>query len=209
MQIPTLTKQNAGVNDPADVSNITKLRVGVSWDASSRGKGGLMGKLSRRAGADLDLLAIVVDPNGNPVRFAGLDNLDPLKDGTLRHSGDNQTGKGEGDDETVDADLLTMRGNVQSIIFAVAAFKDGGASRAFGDQGFGGAENVEFSVYDVSDGQPGKVAEMWPSLLGTENCCLVAKATRGPAGWTLAVLEKMVRITPGDRNSILRAAMGA
>lgn len=206
--VMTLTKDNAGDHDPADVSNITKLRVGVSWDVSSRGKGGLMGKLSRRAGADLDLLAIVVDRNGTPVRFAGLDNLNPMGDGTLVHSGDNTTGKGDGDDETVDADLLTMRSNVQSIIFAVAAFKSGGAAKAFGDQGFGGAQNVEFSVYDASDGSPSKVAENWPSLLGTENCCLIAKASRVPHGWSLAVLEKMVHITPGDRNSILAAAMG-
>lgn len=202
-----LNKDEHGIKDPADLTGVTRLRVGVSWDTSSRGKGGLLGKLSRRAGADLDLLAIVVDSSGNPVRFAGLDNLNPLGDGTLTHSGDNQTGKGEGDDETVDVNLLTMKDRIQSIIFAVAAFKNGGAGQAFGDKGFDGAENVEFNVYDVSDGQPGKVAYMWPSLLSNENCCLIAKASRQPGGWNLAILNQMARITPGDRNSILRAAM--
>lgn len=205
-----LTKENAGLDDPAEMTGMNRMRVGASWDTSSRGKSGFMGKLSQKVGTDLDLLAIVVDASGNPVRFAGLDNLDPLKDGTLTHSGDNTTGRGEGDDETVEVDLLTMDPVYHKIVFAVATLKDSGAAKVFRDEGFSGAQNVEFAVYDASSsGQSDKVARIMPSLLGTENCCLVASVQRGDTGWSLAVINKMVRVTPGDRNSLLRAALNA
>lgn len=204
--IHVLSKDNASINDPADLTGMTQLRIGVSWDASARNKGGLIGKMSRKAGADLDLFAIVMQGN-DPVRFAGLDNVNPIGDGSLVHSGDNTTGQGDGDDETIDAFLTRLPQHVTGIIFTVAVFKNGGANKAFKDKGFEGAQNVAFSVYDASGGEPEKCAEIWPSLLGTENCCLVAKAWRVGASWKLAVLNEMVRITPGDQRSLLRACL--
>lgn len=203
-----LTKENAGLHDPAEMDGMTRMQVGVSWDTSSRGRSGLLGKISQKIGADLDLLAVVSDKDNNPVRFAGLDNLDPLKDGTLTHSGDNTSGKGEGDDELVTVDLLTMDSYYHKIVFAVAAMKSSGVAKAFGDKGFHGAQNVEFTVYDSSSGSQNRVGRIMPSLLGNENCCLVAQVERNQnGGWNLSVINKMTSITAGDHSSILRAAM--
>lgn len=189
------------------------IRVGASWDVSGRGKSGLMGKLARRTGGDLDALAIMCDTEGNPVRMAGLDNNDPMKDGSVIHSGDNTTGKGEGDDEVIDLHLDRIKPNIGSIVLVVAAFKESNlrAAKAFGDgaSGFGGVENVSFVFYDGTSTTPD--FEIMPSLLGQENTCLMAKLTRvdGSDVWQLRKINNMVHVKHGDKQALLRSAINA
>lgn len=198
MTVPSLSK-----GDIAQMSG--HVRIGAAWDASARGYGGLMGKLSRKAGGDLDALAILCQ-DGQPVRMAGIGNNDPLKNGTVLHSGDNTTGRGEGDDETIDLHLDRIDADVTEIVLVVAAFKV--ANKRMGDDGFGGVENVEFNVYDMTGGQT-KVFRIMPSLLGAQNVCLVAKLTRSSYGWDMLKLNTMVRVEHGNTQALLRSALNA
>lgn len=183
---------------PADLTGITKLELGISWDTSSAGHSGLLGRLSRKVGTDLDLVAVLM--NGpDPVRFAGIDQLDPLGDGSVVHSGDNQTGKGDGDDETLTLDLTRISNNVTSIVFVAAAFKHGSSMER--------ADNVSLKVYDSSGGSKDQVADIWPSLMSKDNACAIAKVTRNGGAWELEVINKMTRVTQGDRNSLMRMAV--
>ncbi|MEU1074348.1 MULTISPECIES: TerD family protein [unclassified Streptomyces] len=191
----TLTKDMGA----ADLPGVTRLAIGASWDATSGGEGGIVGWAKRKRGCDLDAIAVLMQ-DGEPVRLAGLDSLDPIQNGSVVHSGDNQTGHGDGDDETVTVDFPKVPGNVDAIVFVCAAFKKGSA--------FDKAMNVSFKVYDASDGVPGIVADIWPSLLGAGNACAVAKAVRGPGGWTLEVVNKRGTIRQGDQTSLLRFAIG-
>lgn len=81
-----------------------------------------MGVLRRRAGTDLDLIAIAMQ-GSDPVRLAGLDSLDPMENGSLVHSGANQTGRGDGDDETVTVEFARIPDHITSIVFVASAFK--------------------------------------------------------------------------------------
>lgn len=179
-------------------------RVGISWDTSSRGMGGLLGRFSRKVGTDLDLLAIACRADGEPVRMAGLDNLDPFKDGSMTHSGDNQSGHGEGDDESVLVYLDRIPAQVDSIVFMAAAYKRASS--------FGAADNVAFKVYGDTV-SPTPFGEYWPSLrnAGTNNACIIARIARDLDGihWGLTMLEKMTHITQGNKDSALTAAMRA
>lgn len=65
----TLTKEDG----PADLAGVTHLSIGVSWDPTAGSSGGLMGKLRRNVGTDLDLIAIALQ-GADPVRLAGLDS---------------------------------------------------------------------------------------------------------------------------------------
>ena len=94
----TLKKEDGA----ADLAGITKMSVGVSWDPSAGSSGGILGMARRKRGVDLDLIAVLFQ-GGEPVRFAGLDSLDPLANGSVLHTGDEQTGAAAGDDETVQA----------------------------------------------------------------------------------------------------------
>ncbi|MCG7524056.1 TerD family protein [Streptomyces sp. OfavH-34-F] len=190
----TLKKEDG----PADLDGVTHLSIGVSWDPTVGSSGGLMGKLKQKKGTDLDLIAIAMQ-GADPVRLAGLDSLDPLGNGSLLHSGDNQTGKGEGDDETVTVDFAKVPGNVTSIVFVAAAYKKGSS--------FQNARNVSIKVYDATGGSSQQVADIWPSLLTSDNGCAVAKAMRVGAGWKLQVINETGKIKQGDEHALMRFAI--
>ncbi|MDG4859738.1 TerD family protein [Streptomyces sp. T-3] len=190
----TLKKEDG----PADLAGVTHLSIGVSWDPTVGSSGGLMGKLRQKAGTDLDLIAIAMS-GGDPVRLAGLDSLDPLGNGALVHSGDNQTGKGAGDDETVTVDFAKVPDNVTSIVFIAAAYKKYSS--------FQKARNISFKVYDATGGSVQQVADIWPSLLSNDNGCAVAKAVRAGANWQLEVINVTGKIKQGDEQALMRFAV--
>lgn len=191
----TLKKEDG----PADLSGVEKMGVGVSWDPTSGAKGGAEGWLRRKRGTDLDLIAVLMVGN-DPVRLAGLDSLDPLQNGAVTHSGDNQTGHGAGDDETVTVDFQGVaQSPVTSIVFVAAAFKKG--------SDFSKARNVSFKVYDGTGGRMDQVADIWPSLMGSFNANAVAKATRNGDTWQLEVLNVPGKIRQGDEQALLRFAV--
>lgn len=138
----TLKKEDG----PADLDGVTHLSIGVSWDPTAGSSGGMMGMLRRKSGTDLDLIAIAMQ-DGDPVRLAGLDSLDPMGNGSLVHSGDNQTGRGDGDDETVTVEFARIPPNITSIVFVAAAYKKGSS--------FQKARNISFKVYDAT-GSPSR-----------------------------------------------------
>lgn len=183
-----------------------KIRIGAAWDTSARGHGGIMGKLSRKAGADLDAVAVLF-VGGSPVRMAGIGNNDPMKNGSVVHSGDNQTGQGEGDDETIDVDLGRVDRDIDKIVFMVAAFK--AVNKKLGDQGFLGAENVEVSVYDAGVTPAQKEFRILPSMLGRENCIIVATLARSGSEWIMTRSDARVHVEHGNTQKLLMAAVNA
>ncbi|MGK2882731.1 MAG: TerD family protein [Mycobacterium sp.] len=182
----------------ADLAGITKMSVGVSWDPSAGSTGGVLGLARRKRGVDLDLIAILMQ-GPEPVRFAGLDSLDPLGNGSVLHSGDEQTGAAAGDDETVTVTFDQVPGGIDAVIFVAAAFKKGTS--------FEKANNVSFKVYDSTGGTSAQVADIWPSLLGSENANAVARAFRNGNAWQLEVLNRKGKIKQGDKQALLRFAM--
>ncbi|WP_405681752.1 TerD family protein [Streptomyces sp. NBC_01238] len=190
----TLTKEDG----PADLDGVTHLSIGVSWDPTAGSSGGVMGLVRRKTGTDLDLIAIATQ-DGDPVRLAGLDSLDPIGNGSLIHSGDNQTGRGEGDDETVTVEFARIPGNITSIVFVAAAFKKGSS--------FQKARNISFKVYDATGGSSQQVADIWPSLLTQDNGCAVAKAVRVGGTWKLEVINVTGKIKQGDEHALMRFAV--
>ena len=190
----TLKKEDG----PADLGGVTHLTIGVSWDPTVGSSGGLMGKLRQKTGTDLDLIAIAM-AGADPVRLAGLDSLDPLGNGSLVHSGDNQTGKGDGDDETVTVEFQRVPDNITAIVFVAAAYKKRSA--------FQNARNISFKVYDATGGSVQQVADIWPSLLTNDNGCAVAKAIRDGGSWKLQVINETGKIKQGDEQALMRFAM--
>ena len=190
----TLTKESG----PADLDGVTHLSIGVSWDPTSGSSGGVVGLLRRKSGTDLDLIAVAMQ-GADPVRLAGLDSLDPMGNGSLVHSGDNQTGRGEGDDETVTVEFARIPDQITSVVFVAAAFKKGSS--------FQKARNISFKVYDATGGSAQQVADIWPSLLSQDNGCAVAKAMRVGNSWKLEVINVTGKIKQGDEHALMRFAI--
>ncbi|PKV83429.1 TerD family protein [Streptomyces sp. TLI_146] len=190
----TLTKESG----PADLDGVTHLSIGVSWDPTAGSSGGVVGLLRRKSGTDLDLIAVAMQ-GGDPVRLAGLDSLDPMGNGSLVHSGDNQTGRGDGDDETVTVEFARIPEQITSVVFVAAAFKKGSS--------FQKARNISFKVYDATGGSAQQVADIWPSLLTQDNGCAVAKAMRVGNSWKLEVINVTGKIKQGDEHALMRFAI--
>ncbi|WP_306361517.1 TerD family protein [Nocardia sp. CC227C] len=190
----TLKKEDGA----ADLAGITKMSVGVSWDPSAGASGGLLGMARRKKGVDLDLVAILMQ-GGDPVRFAGLDSLDPLGNGSVVHTGDEQTGAAVGDDETVHVTFANVPTAIDSIVFVAAAFKKGSS--------FEKANNISFKIYDATGGTSQQVADIWPSLLGSDNANAIARAIRNGPNWQLEVLDRKGKIKQGDMQALLHFAL--
>lgn len=93
---------------------ITQPVMGLGWDAQSTWIGS-------SDSIDLDAsVAFFSDTNEllDTVSFQKLRS----NDGSTRHSGDNRTGEGEGDDERVALDLTKVNPNVKTIVFVVNSY---------------------------------------------------------------------------------------
>jgi stress response protein SCP2 len=125
-----LTKGNEGLK---------KIAVALGWDAKS----GLFG-----SNIDVDASVFIVDANEKMVSdglvyFADRD----YNRGTVVHSGDNITGVGAGDDETILIDLTKVPAHVAKFVFAVNIYQ----CRERG-QDFGKIKNAFIRVYDADKG---------------------------------------------------------
>ncbi|KAB7673018.1 TerD family protein [Bacillus sp. B1-b2] len=111
-----LTKGNPG---------LSKILVGLGWDPVQQGKsGGLFGSLfggGTGASVDCDASVILlndqdkVQSNSDVIYFGNLSS----RDGSVKHSGDNLTGDGDGDDEQVHIELSRIPANVHKLVFVV------------------------------------------------------------------------------------------
>lgn len=184
---------------PGEPTVIHKVTIGAGWDTTGGMEGGrLMRRFKKEAGVDLDLVAVACQGD-QPKRYAGGDSLDPLR-GALIHTGDNTTGKGDGDDEEVLVNLSKIQDMmpIDSIVFIAGALKPG--------SDFAKATNIEFNVYDASTGKR-HMATFWPDLLATENAVAIARVYKHESGvWAIEVINQPVRITQGEFRSVLVAA---
>lgn len=96
---------------------LTMIRMGLGWDPIK--KRSMFG--SREVEIDLDASAILF-ADSDPVDIAFYNQL-TTKDGSVVHTGDNRTGEGEGDDETLMVDLTRVPAHVTSIMFVVTSYE--------------------------------------------------------------------------------------
>lgn len=130
---------NVSLSKEAGDVPLTKILVGLGWDVRST------------AGADFDLdaSALVCGPNGRVLGdewFVFYNQL-TTPDRTVEHTGDNLTGEGDGDDESVIMDLQQMAAKVDKVVVAVSIHD--GQNRG---QNFGQVVNAFIRVVNQTDG---------------------------------------------------------
>lgn len=138
-----LTKGNPGL------SNIL---VGLGWDPVENRGGGFLGALFGGGGQpniDCDASVIMLGDGDrlldkNDVIYFG--NLNS-RDGSVKHTGDNLTGHGDGDDEQILVDLSRVPSHIQKLVFVVNIY-DCVRRR----QHFGMIRNAYIRVVDRSNG---------------------------------------------------------
>jgi tellurium resistance protein TerD len=123
-----------------EAPGLTAALVGLGWDA----------RTTSGADFDLDASALLVGTSGKVLsdrHFVFFNNL-TSPDGSVEHTGDNLTGAGEGDDETIKVNLAGVPAEVDRIVFTVSIY-DAEARR----QSFGQVRNAYIRVVNQADGQ--------------------------------------------------------
>jgi tellurium resistance protein TerZ len=153
---------------------LSRVRMGLGWDAVK--KKGLFGG-SKRQSIDLDASALLFDETGRLVDQVWFQQLQS-RDGAVRHTGDNLTGDGDGDDESIQVDLTRLPGNVSTLVFTVNSFTG---------QNFSQIENAYCRLVDETAGDT-ELANYRLTGSGNHTAQIMAKLSRDGAGWTMTAL---------------------
>ena len=116
----TLQKQQSISLAKTAGSSLTSISLGLGWDPVKAG--GFLGKMfGGGAEIDLDASCILLNSDYQKIDLVWFRQL-KSQDGSIKHSGDNRTGEGEGDDETINVDLQCLPASVKYLIFTVNSF---------------------------------------------------------------------------------------
>jgi tellurium resistance protein TerD len=159
--------QEAGVQvDPA--KGLTKVKVGLGWDA----------RTTTGTDFDLDASALGVKADGKVVNdtFFIFFNNKQAPNNVIVHTGDNKTGEGAGDDESLTVDLAAMPAEVDKIVFPVTIYDAKNRGQNFGQvrnayiRILDEATGTEIARYDLSEDAATETAMVFGELYrhGTE-----------------------------------------
>jgi len=176
------------INLSKEAPSAKKFVLGMGWDT----------RVTDGANFDLDASALLLDANGQPVGgpkalvFYG--NLTSPCNG-VSSSGDNLTGEGEGDDETITVDLESLSDEVEKIVLAVTIHEADDRGQNFGmvDNAFvrilqeGEADPV--ARYDLTEDYSTETAVVFGELYKKDGDWRFAAKGDGFAGGLAAFLK--------------------
>jgi len=125
------------INLSKEAPSLKKVGVGLGWDTNSSDTG---------ADFDLDASVFMLGANGKiptEKNFIFYNNL-TSPDGAIKHTGDNLTGDGDGDDETVNVELAKVDATINDLVFVVTIHE---AEKR--KQNFGQVRNAFIRLYDI------------------------------------------------------------
>jgi tellurium resistance protein TerZ len=171
-----------------DGTPLSKLRLGLGWDRSPGAGAAASGR------PDIDLDASAVQFAGDQLFDLAFYNNLATRDGSVVHQGDNQTGRGEGDDEAITVDLGRVHGPVDTVFFLVSSYQGhplewiGQAyCRIVDDE-----HDVEIARFTMTGGVP-------------ETGLVMAKVVRDGTGWRLVIIGRGVAVkVPSESTAKLR-----
>lgn len=153
-----------------------RLHMGLGWDRVPNA-----GALS--AGVrNVDLDASAVQFGGGRLFDLAFYNNRQTRDGSVVHLGDNLTGSGEGDDETISVDLERVHRQIDTIFLMVTSYQG---------QSLEWVANAYCRVVDEDDVE---LARITLTLGIPETGVVLARITRDGDGWRLRALGEPVPV---------------
>lgn len=119
MKINLVKGQKINLNKE-DGTPLKKVMVGLGWDPVK--SGGIFNVLGSSGSIDLDASCAIFDANKNLLDKVYFGHLDS-KDKSIKHTGDNLTGHGDGDDEQIKINLEAVSSNVQTLVITISSFR--------------------------------------------------------------------------------------
>lgn len=121
-------KKGEGVNLKKDAPNLKRLLIGLGWDPVKQSGRGFFG---REAEMDIDASVICIDAQGrreNVVYYGKQQH----PSGAIKHGGDNLTGAGDGDDETIEIWLDKIPSNITKLSVIINIYQAYSRGQHFG-----------------------------------------------------------------------------
>jgi tellurium resistance protein TerZ len=107
-------------------TGLSRIFMGCGWDPAKPEKKGFFSSLLGGGGGadeiDLDASVIVFDADKNAIDLVWFQQL-KSQDNAIKHSGDNLTGEGDGDDEIIYVDLKALDARAKYLVFTVNSFR--------------------------------------------------------------------------------------
>ncbi|QBE62971.1 TerD family protein [Pseudoduganella lutea] len=155
-------QKGGNVNLSKEAPGLSQLTIGLGWDVRN----------TDGAAFDIDSSAFLLKADGK-VRsdsdFIFYNNLKSA-DGSIVHSGDNRTGEGAGDDETVNVDLGKVPADVDKIAVCVTIHDADARRQNFGQvqkafvRCVNAATGAEVARYDLSEDSSTETAMVFGEL---------------------------------------------
>jgi tellurium resistance protein TerD len=145
-----------------EAPGLTAVIVGLGWDVRS----------TTGADFDLDASAILLNAAGKVLsdkHFVFFNNL-TSPDGSVEHTGDNLTGKGDGDDEAIKVNLAAVPVEVDRIVFPVSIYDADTRRQSFGQvtnafiRVVNAAGEREIARYDLTEDASTETAMLFGEL---------------------------------------------
>ena len=130
-------KKGGRIDLSKEAPSLKKVALGLGWDTNDTDTG---------VDFDLDVSIFMLNVEGKMPEdgyFIFYNNINS-PDGSVSHQGDNRTGEGDADDETVFIELNKINQNIEELIIVVTI--DEAQTR---DQNFGQVENSFIRLYDI------------------------------------------------------------
>lgn len=153
--MPISLKKGEKISLSKNAPGLKKIIVGLGWDT----------RQTSGAAFDLDAAGFLLGATGK-VRsdgdfvFYGMDKVGGkliTKDGAVEHTGDNKTGAGDGDDESLVVDLTKVAADVQRIVFTATIHDAVKRGQSFGQvtnafiRVVNAEDNTEICRFDISE----------------------------------------------------------
>lgn len=157
--------------------------------------GGILGSIFGKSGGsiDLDASCLCFNSKKNLVETVYFGNL-KNRNMSIRHSGDNLTGFGSGDDETIHVDLENVPSDVETLIFTVTSFRG---------QSLGSVKNAHFRLLDNSMKSGVELYRFDINKSLSKTGLVMAKLSRDWGGWSIvAIGDEVNGTTPESLRNI-------
>lgn len=167
-------------------TNLTKVNVGLGWDEATHG-----------ADVDCDASCICLDANDKAISknyedcvvYFGNKKLTGIK-----HSGDNLTGGGDGDDETIEINLEDIPSKVEKIVVFMNIYD--GSRR---NQSMESLKNAFIRLYNPKENNKEICRFELDESKGTAGALIVGEIYRHNGNWKFGAIGEAVK--SGDRIS--------
>ncbi|MGW4804036.1 TerD family protein [Kitasatospora sp. NPDC004272] len=160
--MPVSLTKGGNVSLTKEAPGLAAVAVGLGWDV----------RTTTGAEFDLDASAIVLNAEGKVYsdRHFVFFNNTSTPDSSVVHAGDNRTGEGAGDDESINVNLAALPADVTKIVFPVTIYDGTNRGQSFGQvrnayiRVVNQAGGAEIARYDLSEDAATETAMIFGEL---------------------------------------------